>query len=251
MRAPRDVRLFRRGGAPAPAAGPSLVDQILAYSPTSWIRLTADNVTRDMVGTDTISGAADITGNGHEKEQLVKAAQPLYVNPGGDFDASNDILSAATAYLNGVASVSIFSALNLVGDALANCLHFCACTPGATVGIRQGFLTGTPFVRTSPVGATVSGPVSRASHVGKVLIDSRSVDGSVRLWDNGTPGTESTSSWAGAPIVAAEVPSIGGAPAGTFSGFRGQVLDVIVFAPALSLGDQASVRSLLAALDGV
>jgi hypothetical protein len=253
MRSSRDVRIFRRG-APAVAAGPSLVDQILAFGPAQWLRFTSDNVTLNV---GNISGATDLSGNARHASQGTAAQQPAFANPGANGDGVNDVLaSAGGAFLNGITSGSLFIVADLTGEALSisnqvygldlSNFHF-----------DFGGVGGAPRMSIQPGGAGAiiapEGPTGRSAAAGRFLFDARLVNGACRMWDNGVPGVDVTTAWAFVTLACVSAPFTCAGRADGFRPFPGVVQDVIVFTNANtpSLANQAVLRGLLAQLEGV
>lgn len=245
MRSSRDVRIFRRGDQ----RGPSLVAQILAFSPAQWIRFTSNNVTLNGGG---ISAAADLSPNARNVSQVTASLQPLFANPGATYDGTDDVLTTATAFLNNVTSFSLFVVTDLTGAALVpgdmvfgDDVSACTLNFGGDAG-------GLPRMTIRPGGGFITplGPTNRSGATGRFLFDVRLVNGACRVWDNGVAGTDDNSAWLGGTIPCG-APNVGAGTAAGAGSFPGRVQDVIVFTPAPSLADQAVIRALLAQLDGV
>lgn len=241
--------MIRPGRNRRSSARRNLIAQILTYGPAQWIRFTSDRVTLDG---GNISGAADVTPNARDVSQGTSTLQPLFANPGANYDGTDDVLTAATAYLNNVTSFSIFAVVDLAGETLSNSTQVFGVDADACTLNFGGGANNTPRITIRPGGGFIvpEGPTARSGATGRFLFDARLVNGASRLWDNGSPGVDVTTAWSGATIPCG-TPNIGAGSAAGALPFPGTIQDVLVFTPALSLADQATVRVLLAQLDGV
>jgi hypothetical protein len=233
----------RRANDGAPPASP--MDQILAFGPAQWIRFTSENVT---LNGGSISAAADLSPNARNVSQGTASLQAAFANPGANFDGTDDYFASATAYLHGVASFSIFSVFDLAGETLSNSNGLLGLDNGATDYLYIDFGVNTRLEFRANVGnVAANSGIAISGATGRRLIDARAISGSVRVWDGGVQGVETTTAFAS--TVANVAPKIGASL--ITRAFPGTIQDGIVFTPALSLADQAVVRALLAQLDGV
>lgn len=226
------------------------IAQILTFGPASWQRFDSAYVT---TSGGTISAAADVSPNGRSYSQGTSTRQPAFANPGATFDGSDDTLSAGSAYLDGAGSMSVFALVDLPGVALSNAdMIFGNDTSACTLNFGGG-AGGFPRFTLRPGGGTFIvpiGPNDRSGSSARVMFDMRLFNGACRLWDNGVAGTDDNTAWSGATIPCG-APNIGAGTAAGGSPFPGTVFDVLVFSPGLSLADQATVRTLLAASRGL
>lgn len=233
----------------------NLVAQILAFGPAQWIRFTSDRVT---LNGGNISGAADVTPNARNVSQGTASAQPAFANPGADFDGSDDFLVSGSAFLHGITGSSIFAVIDLAGETLDtnDCVY--GLTSANYYALDFGALGGGSGIPAFGIQDSVTqrfavGPASLSGATGRYLIDGRNTSGSARVWTNGVAGTETTAAWSGTSVANRD-PAVGAQTSGVGTitrPFPGTIQDVIVFTTALSLTDQARVRTLLAQLDGV
>jgi hypothetical protein len=232
-------------------AAPTLVEQILELRPAQWLRFTSENVAPNTPGAE-LAAVTDLTPNARNASQGTSTQQPIFANPGANFDGTDDVLtSSGGAFLNGIASASIFIVADLAGEALTDATQMYGVDSQAFY-FSFGGTSGAPRMVINPGGLILpAGPTGRSGATGKFLFDTRLVNGASRTWDNGSPGTNITTAWGAGTIPCNATPNVG---AGTVLGarpFPGTIQDVIVFTPALSLAAQAKVRTLLAQLDGV
>lgn len=232
----------------------SLVSQILAFGPAQWLRFTSENVT---LNAGNISAVTDLTPNARHATQGTASLQPQFDNPGADFDGTDDYLECGSAFLNGITGSSIFTVIDLAGETLDtnDCVY--GLTNANYYALDFGALGGGSGVPAFGIQDAVTqrfavGPASLSGATGRYLIDGRNTSGSARVWTNGVAGTETTAAWSGT-AAANRNPAVGAQQsAGSIARpFPGTIVDVLVFTSALSVADQAAVRSLLARLEGI
>lgn len=228
------------------------IAQLLAFNPASWHRFDSTYVT---LNGSSISAAADLTPNARHATQATSTAQPSFANPGATFDGTDDRLTTGSAYLNGVSGVSAFIVADLTGGTLSATTYMHGIDSGANVlNFDFGGATSKPrlVVADGVSFRTAIGPTDRSGATGRFLFDARVVlgaSGSGLCWENGVQGASNSGSW-GATSVANVAPSFGALPTGGRA-FPGTLLDIVLFSTALSLADQASVRTLLARTRGI
>jgi hypothetical protein len=222
----------------------SLIDQILAFNPAQWIRFTTDHV----LIAGGIEEAFDLSPNGRNVAQGTLASKPAFSNPGANFDGSNDyLITAGSAFLHGSASFSLFLTLDLAGETLTALTQ----TWGRDAGdyCYSSFDSGehSVSVNTNVGLVTARTGVVLSGASGRFVVDSRVASGNTRCWSNGVAGANNATAFA--TINANGAYNIG--CAALTRHFPGTIQDLLVFTPAPSLADQATVRALLAQLDGV
>jgi hypothetical protein len=202
----------------------------------------------------TVSAWTDQSGAGNSVSQGTGAAQPsittLNGRSGARFDGTDDYMATAADHgVHGQASVSSFAVLNLRGVALDSNDRFWGNT--GTAADYYGWTFGQVSAGKPDFGVGdgtairwTAGPNSLSSASGLHVFDARAISGSIKVWDNGTVGTELTDAWAGT-IACNSAKAIGAfESAGAFTTFApvDQFLQAD-FAPCLTEAQHTAIRA--------